>query len=266
MTDKPNFVLVRGAFADGSHWRPYQARLRRPSNGTGGRYTHCAVTRGCRWASAVETWTWPNGNDGGMSQTNAASRPDPVRLIWYTFGGGLGLPYREWVLHDVTSRTRRVRQVARTIVQTAAIAAILLLVFGFGWITWLLLISRILFALICHVAFSDAFAEHRLFQHGYAWGTAQCIVNEHDRRTIQIGYAGSHTVTAPILGTRSPQRLGDDSEESVIFGNDRSTAATAPLPRSAHRLRLRTSHIEHVGPQRPSRYRTLSGRDRIVQV
>ncbi len=49
-----------------------------------------------------------------------------------------------------------------------------------------------------YVASFDAFAEHRHFQHGYPWSTAQRIVNEHDGRTTQIGYAATYRPIAPI--------------------------------------------------------------------
>jgi hypothetical protein len=140
----------------------------------------------------------PNGNDGGMTPTQAPTRPDPMRWLWYTFGGGIGSRYREWVLHDVTSRTRWVRQVARPVVQAATIGALLILLLGFGWFTWVLLIGGLLLTLIYYVVFFDAFAEHRLFQHGYPWGTAQRIVNERDGRRAQIGYAATRRPIAPI--------------------------------------------------------------------
>jgi hypothetical protein len=47
----------------------------------------------------------PNGNDPRMTQADTPSRPNPLRWLWYTFGGGLDSRYREWALHDVTSPT-----------------------------------------------------------------------------------------------------------------------------------------------------------------
>lgn len=32
-------------------------------------------------------------------------RPDPLRRLWYAYGGGLAPRYREWVLFDATCRT-----------------------------------------------------------------------------------------------------------------------------------------------------------------
>ena len=39
------------------------------------------------------------------------TRPNSPLWIWYTLGGRLGSPYREWVLHDTTCRTRWLRQI-----------------------------------------------------------------------------------------------------------------------------------------------------------
>jgi hypothetical protein len=33
------------------------------------------------------------------------TRPDPLRRLWYAYGGGLAPRYREWVLFDATCRT-----------------------------------------------------------------------------------------------------------------------------------------------------------------
>jgi hypothetical protein len=111
---------------------------------------------------------------------DAKSRPDPVRWVWYTFGGGFGPRYRDWVLHDITSRTRWARQVARTVVQVAPVGALVILVLGFSWITWVSLIGGLLLALMYSGAFFDQFAEHRLLQNGYPRGTARRIASERD--------------------------------------------------------------------------------------
>jgi hypothetical protein len=108
-------------------------------------------------------------------------RPDPMRWIGYTFGGALGPRYRAWVLHDVTCRTRWVRQVARAVVQVAPLGALVTLVLGFGWITCTALIGGLVMALIYSVAYFDQSAAHRLFKHGYPRGTAQRIHSERVR-------------------------------------------------------------------------------------
>jgi hypothetical protein len=108
-------------------------------------------------------------------------RPDPLRWIWYTFGGGLGPRYRRWVLHDLTGPTRWVRQLARAVVQVAPLGALLFLVLGFGWITWVALTGGLVMALIYSVAYIDQSADNRLLKQGYPPGTIRLILSERDR-------------------------------------------------------------------------------------
>ncbi|HME48121.1 DUF5313 family protein [Mycobacterium sp.] len=108
-------------------------------------------------------------------------RPDPLRWIWYTFGGRLGPCYREWVLRDLTSRTRWLRQVVRVMVQVAPLELVLLLVLGFGWITGAALICGLVLALIYSAAYIDQSAESRLVKHEYPPGTVQRVLAERDR-------------------------------------------------------------------------------------
>ncbi len=50
------------------------------------------------------------GGVGGVGLSGVPERrPDPLRWLWCTFGGGLGPSYREWVLHDVLTSGRRGR-------------------------------------------------------------------------------------------------------------------------------------------------------------
>lgn len=55
----------------------------------------------------------------------AVKRPNPVWWLWYAFGGKLPMRYREWVLHDATTRTWLVRHVARRLVFMAPILGLL---------------------------------------------------------------------------------------------------------------------------------------------
>jgi len=108
-------------------------------------------------------------------------RPDPLRWIWYAFGGGLGPRYRAWVLHDVTCRTRWERQLARAVVQVAPLAAVVLLALGFGWIAWVGVGCGLVLALIYSAAYFDPAADRRLVKHGYPPGTSQRILTERDK-------------------------------------------------------------------------------------
>ena len=107
-------------------------------------------------------------------------RPDPLRWIWYAFGGALSPRYRQWVLHDLTCRTRWERQIARAVVQVAPLAAVLLLALGFDWIVWVGVGCGLVLALIYSAAYFDSSADHRLAKHGYPPGTAQRILSDRD--------------------------------------------------------------------------------------
>jgi fatty acid desaturase len=110
-------------------------------------------------------------------------RPDPLRWIWYTFGGTLGPRYRDWVLHDLTGRTRWERQIIRAVVQVVPLAAVLLLTLGVGWVAWVGVGCGLVLALIYSAAYFDPSVEHRLAKHGYPAGTARRILS--DRNTAK---------------------------------------------------------------------------------
>ena len=117
----------------------------------------------------------PRDSDSGQRR-----RPDPVRWIWYAFGGGLGPRYRDWVLYDLTGRTRWERQIVRAVVQVAPFALVLLLALGFNWIAWVGAVCGLVLALIYSIAYFDPAADHRLVKHGFPAGTAQRIVSERE--------------------------------------------------------------------------------------
>lgn len=107
-------------------------------------------------------------------------RPDPLRWLWYAFGGTLGPRYRDWVLRDLTGRTRWERQIVRAVVQVVPLVVVVLLVLGSGWIAWVGVGCGIVLALIYSTAYFDPSVEHRLAKHGYPTGTAHRIVTERD--------------------------------------------------------------------------------------
>jgi uncharacterized protein DUF5313 len=127
------------------------------------------------------------------------NRPDPLRWIWYAFGGTLGSRYREWVLRDLTGRTRWERQFVRAVVQVVPFAVVVLLVLGSGWIAWAGVGCGMVLSLIYSMAYFDPSVEHRLATYGYPAGTAQRIVTARDdakhpdrmRRYMQTYRAGS---------------------------------------------------------------------------
>jgi hypothetical protein len=108
-------------------------------------------------------------------------RPDPLRWIWYAFGGALGRGYREWVLYDLTCRTRWERQLIRAVVQVMPLAAVVLVALGDNWIAWVGVGCGLVLALIYSVAYFDPAADHRLVKHGYPAGTAERIRSEREK-------------------------------------------------------------------------------------
>jgi hypothetical protein len=94
------------------------------------------------------------------------TRPKPLLWIWYTFGGGLGSPYREWVLPDVTGRTRWLRQTVRAVVQVTLPAAVVLSDLGFGLVVFGGVACGVLLALWYSLAYIDQTGDRRLVKHG----------------------------------------------------------------------------------------------------
>ena len=106
------------------------------------------------------------------------AHPDPVRWLWYIFGGKLGPKYHRWVLCDATARTRWLRQVVRGTVRVVPAALLILAVMPPGLLTWASSILGLLLALWYSVAYINQTAERRLVKHGYAPGTLEMALRE----------------------------------------------------------------------------------------
>jgi hypothetical protein len=110
------------------------------------------------------------------------TRPNPLLWIWYTLGGKLGSPYREWVLRDTTCRTRWLRQIVRVVVQIVLPAAVVLAALGVSWIVWAGVGLGLLLALWYSLAYINSTADRRLVKHGYEPGTLERALRDRDRR------------------------------------------------------------------------------------
>jgi hypothetical protein len=186
-----------------------------------------------------------NGDHQLMMRTDTPNRPDPLRRLWYTFGGGLGSRYREWVLHDLNSRTRWVREMLRAVVHAVTMGALALVVLGTGWITWILLIGGLSLSLMYYVVFFDAFAEHRLCQHGYPWGTAKRIMNERDRRRTQFCCVAADRPIPAIL-------VDDPLNEAAMIPKRLNSAI---IGRRQQQLDHRSPRVgQHHAPIRPNTF------------
>lgn len=110
-------------------------------------------------------------------------RPDPLRWVGHAFGMRLPDRYREWVLHDATTRTWLLRYLARILVKTLP-----WLVAGFLLLSWLTPISvggaiaamslALALTLFFTMPSADELTETRLVKHGYPPNTGKRIRRE----------------------------------------------------------------------------------------
>ena len=117
------------------------------------------------------------------------ARPDPVRWLWYIFGGRLSPRYREWVLRDNTARTRWLRQAVRGTVQIVPLAVLMLVVMPFSWLTGASILLGLLLGLWYSMAYINQSAERRLVKHGYEPGTLALTLHERYLRENADGIA-----------------------------------------------------------------------------
>ncbi|MCA1184829.1 MULTISPECIES: DUF5313 family protein [unclassified Saccharopolyspora] len=104
-------------------------------------------------------------------------RPDPVRWVWYAFGGKLPSRHDEWVLHDVTARTWQLRHAVRSLVQISP-GLLFLLVPGPMWIKAMAILGGAILAVWYGMAYAEFTCEHRAFKQGYPLGTARRVRKE----------------------------------------------------------------------------------------
>ncbi|GAA4542965.1 DUF5313 domain-containing protein [Pseudonocardia xishanensis] len=119
-------------------------------------------------------------------------RPNPVRWVLYAWGAALPARHREWVLFDVTTRTWRLRHLARATAQLAPFA-VLLYVFipGQPWVRAMAVLGGLMIGYFYSCAYMAESAEHRSVKAGYPRGTAvaaRAEVHSDDRREAQARY------------------------------------------------------------------------------
>ena len=111
-------------------------------------------------------------------------RPGPLRWLLYALGFRLPAQHREWVLHDVTTRTWVLRHLVRTAVQLAPVAVLLyLLMPGSPAVRGGAVLGGLMLGFFYSVAFMYETAENRAMKAGYPRGTAREI---RDRRTSTV--------------------------------------------------------------------------------
>jgi hypothetical protein len=105
---------------------------------------------------------------------DAIRRPGLHWWIWYAFGGRLPARYRDWVLHDTTTRTWALRNLLRIAVQLAVpVLLVLLLLPGPFWIRGMAALGGVMLGLIFSLAYMTETTENRVVHAGYPVGTVQ---------------------------------------------------------------------------------------------
>jgi len=110
-------------------------------------------------------------------------RPNPVQWTRYTFGGRLPDRYRDWVLHDTTSRHWLWRFAVRVLVETLpwlALGFLVLVLFTpvpVGFVLAALALALVT-SLFFTVTSADELTEARLVKHGFRAGTGKRVRKE----------------------------------------------------------------------------------------
>lgn len=111
-------------------------------------------------------------------------RPNPLLWLYYQYGGRLPPRYRDWVLHDATSRTWLVRVLLRTIVWLAPIFATLLAILVAVGGSWPIALGSILLGVLVALRFTVANAmesvDARLAKYGFPPGHASATRRARD--------------------------------------------------------------------------------------
>lgn len=110
--------------------------------------------------------------DGPGVGESGRVRPNPLLWVWYAFGGRLPERHREWVLHDITTRTWVLRHLLRTLVQISP-GLLFLLAPGPLWILLMSLLGGVILSLWYSLSYMEHTSEYRLAKHGYPLGTGK---------------------------------------------------------------------------------------------
>ncbi|MCW0216463.1 MAG: DUF5313 domain-containing protein [Pseudonocardia sp.] len=106
-------------------------------------------------------------------------RPDPFHWLLYAFGARLPARNREWVLHDVTTRTWQLRHIARATVQLIP-AVVLLYAFipGESWVRVMAVTGGAAIGYFYSLTYMYESSEQRAMKAGYPQGYAANVREE----------------------------------------------------------------------------------------
>ncbi|HEY2697296.1 MAG TPA: DUF5313 family protein [Pseudonocardiaceae bacterium] len=100
-------------------------------------------------------------------------RPNPVRWLWYVYGGSLPDRHRDWVRHDLAGPHWVPRHVVRVLVQIAPVAAVAVVLLRlFTPVSWWaiagVLVMGLLLCLWFAIGLARDFCTSRLRRHGFS--------------------------------------------------------------------------------------------------
>ena len=111
-------------------------------------------------------------------------RPNPVRWLYYQYGGRLPDRHRDWVLHDATCRTWLVRVLLRTFVWLTPAFAVLLAVLVTVGDSWPIALGSVLLGVLVSLRFAVANAaesvDARLVKYGFPAGHGSAVRAQQD--------------------------------------------------------------------------------------
>ncbi|HEY3707895.1 MAG TPA: DUF5313 domain-containing protein [Amycolatopsis sp.] len=106
------------------------------------------------------------------------TRPGVLRWFWYAVGGRLPERYRDWVLHDTTSKHWKARHVLRSSVGIAPLCLVWLLLPGPIPLRLAIVLMAALVAYFYSCAYMEESIDHRLSRNGFPPGTGKRIRKE----------------------------------------------------------------------------------------
>jgi hypothetical protein len=116
-----------------------------------------------------------------------APRPNPLQWLYYQYGGRLPDRYKDWVLHDTTSRWWLPRAFVRTLCQAVPVIVVLLVVFALFGVPWYFAVACVVLGLVVSIyyalSYSSESVDSRLSRYGYPSNYASTFRQEQYEKT-----------------------------------------------------------------------------------
>lgn len=107
-----------------------------------------------------------------------SDRPGVLRWFWYAVSGRLSERYRDWLLHDATSKHWKARHVLRATVGIAPLCLVWLLLPAPLGLRLAIVLMAALVSYFYSCAYMEESIDHRLSRNGFPPGTGKRIRRE----------------------------------------------------------------------------------------